>query len=272
MKYNKCEKSRGQHTRVWLLPPCLVQILTTTLWAFSSREWFFGVLLYKLTNMKLNSSQTDTVNQLIKLMIEHFAQDSSGHDWWHTERVYKMALKLADAIKPTPDKFVIALAALAHDYTDWKFEKDESEGDVKLLTLLTKLGVESEISQKVISVVHEVSYKGAGVVTPASTIESAVVQDADRLDAIGAIGIARTFAYGGFKGRPLYDPDQKPELHASFNQYQKSQGASINHFYEKLLLLKDRLHTAPARKIAIKRHRYMEKFLTTFYQEWNQQD
>lgn len=219
----------------------------------------------------MTSQQQQTISQLSRLMEKHFAADSSGHDYWHTLRVYQMALVLAKQLKAKkPDVFVISLAALAHDYTDWKFEKSQKSGDQKLVKLFTDLGIDQLISQKAIDIIHQISFKGAGVDTPVTSIEAAIVQDSDRLDAIGAIGIARAFAFGGAMGSPIYDPKIKPIMHASFQSYKKSRGTTINHFYEKLLLLKDRLHTTPAKKIASHRHKFMEKYLNTFLAECEQ--
>lgn len=167
------------------------------------------------------------------------------------------------------DEFVVELAALLHDIADWKFHGgDENAGPDKARRWLESQHVDEPTIERVCQIIKTVSYKGAGVSTPMKTSEGMIVQDADRLDALGAIGIARTFAYGGHKGRAIYDPNEPPQMHETFEQYKNSQGHTINHFYEKLLLLKDRLNTQTAKKIAAARHKYMEDFLSQFFAEW----
>ncbi|GAA4845451.1 HD domain-containing protein [Algivirga pacifica] len=198
---------------------------------------------------------------------QKFEGEGSGHDWWHIYRVWKNAEHLAK--EEQVDPFIVSLGALLHDIADHKFhDGDDTVGPQKAAEWLESQGVTEEVIEKVKTIVKEVSYKGAGVETPMSTLEGAVVQDADRLDAIGAIGIARTFAYGGHKGREMYNPNIKPESHDSFESYKKSTGPTINHFYEKLLLLKDRMNTTAAKKMAAERHTYMQAFLEQFYAEW----
>ena len=162
---------------------------------------------------------------------------------------------------------MIEMAALLHDLDDWKLN-DGNDGS-KAKTWLKKMNVPDAELLQITEIIEQVSFKGARVDNTASTLEAQIVQDADRLDAIGAIGIARTFAYGGNKGRLLYDPDIKPTMHSSFEAYKKTTAPTINHFYEKLLLLKDRLNTSTAKKIAIKRHHFMEHFLEQFFYEWD---
>ncbi len=193
--------------------------------------------------------------------------DGSGHDWWHIFRVWTIAKRIG-AEEPV-DMVVVELAALLHDIADWKFHNgDEKEGPRKAREWLHCIGVEEGIIDHVCTIIEELSFKGAGTATPMSTREGMVVQDADRLDAIGAIGIARAFAYGGFKQRILYDPEIPPTLHQSFEEYKRSEGTTINHFHEKLLLLKDRMNTATAKGIAEERHRFMEEYLRRFHEEW----
>ncbi len=204
-----------------------------------------------------------------------FERDSSGHDWWHIARVWKTALALCK--QEGADVYTVELAALLHDLDDWKLARLPSpptplpvgEGrPARAEAWLREMQVEPARVEHVCEIITGLSFKGALVETPMRTLEGQIVQDADRLDAIGAIGIARAFAYGGHKGRLLYDPDSPPQMHASFEQYQKSGSATINHFYEKLLLLKDRMNTPTAKKIAAQRHAYMEQFLEQFMQEW----
>jgi uncharacterized protein len=198
---------------------------------------------------------------------ELLAADSSGHDWWHIERVRRVALEIART--EGADLFVVELAALVHDIADWKFhDGDDAVGPSRAADWLTGLGVDSATVEHVAQIVRDISYKGAGVPTPMRTLEGQVVQDADRLDAIGAIGIARAFAYGGHAGQSLHDPDIEPQMHATFDAYKKSAGTTVNHFHEKLLLLKDRMNTATGRRLAQKRHEFMERFLQEFASEW----
>lgn len=194
-----------------------------------------------------------------------FEQEGSGHDWWHIHRVRKLALQLAS--KEGGDLFIVEMAALLHDLDDWKISGDENMKQTK--AWLDESDSSNEQREKILSTIAEVSFKGAGVKTPTTSLEAAIVQDADRLDAIGAVGIARTFAYGGNKGRLLYHPDEKPEMHTSFEAYQKTTAPTINHFYEKLLLLKDRMNTPTAKKMAQERHQFMEMYLDRFFAEWD---
>lgn len=212
---------------------------------------------------------TDNIIEQTRQYVEvQLADDGSGHDWWHIYRVWMLAVKLAEA--EGANRTVTELAALLHDIADWKFHNgDDTIGPQKARQWLEKLGADSGLIDPVCEIVTTLSYKGAGVATPMRTLEGKVVQDADRLDAIGAQGIARTFAYGGNKNRLIYHPDQKPVLHQSFADYKKNDGHTINHFYEKLLLLKDRMNTAAGKKIAEERHLFMEQFLDRFFREWD---
>ena len=206
-------------------------------------------------------------------------RDSSGHDWWHIVRVWKTALALCKY--ENADVYTVELAALLHDLDDWKLVPSPpahlppsgglpvGEGrPARAEAWLRQMDIDPALAEHVCEIITGLSFKGAQVETPMRTIEGQIVQDADRLDAIGAIGIARAFAYGGHKGRLLYDPACPPQMHASFEQYQNSGSATINHFYEKLLLLKDRMNTPTAKKIAAQRHAHMEQFLEQFMREW----
>jgi uncharacterized protein len=192
--------------------------------------------------------------------------EASGHDFWHIYRVWKMAVYLAK--KEKADLFVVELAALLHDIADWKFNDNDKEGSILSEKWLQKLKVDQGIINQVCHIIDEISFKGAGVKNKIKSIEGMVVQDADRLDTLGAVGIARTFAYGGYRQREIYNPDKKYKLHKTFSSYKNSQSTSINHFYEKLLLLKDLMNTKTAKKIAQHRHKIMEQYLSEFYQEW----
>ena len=206
----------------------------------------------------------DATQEFVRLRL---AEEASGHDWWHIYRVRNNAMAIAAA--EDVHLYVVELAALLHDIADWKFHGgDMTKGPAVARQWLESQAVEEEVIAHVCEIIATVSFKGAGVKTPMRTKEGMVVQDGDRLDAIGAIGIARTFAYGGHKGRPMHNPESKPELHKSFGEYKNSNGATVNHFYEKLLLLKDRMNTEAARRIAERRHAYMEQFLQQFYAEW----
>ena len=203
----------------------------------------------------------DTTESYIR---QTFEKEGSGHDWWHIYRVWKLATELQKT--EGGDLFIIEMAALLHDLDDWKIKDNTSEN--RTLLWMKKVGVAKDEENKIVEIIEQVSFKGAGVDTFATSIEAKIVQDADRLDAIGAIGIARTFAYGGNKNRLIYDPEVKPELHQSFEAYKKTTAPTINHFYEKLLLLKDRINTKSAKKMAEERHKFMEDFLERFFNEW----
>ncbi|WP_210464925.1 HD domain-containing protein [Rufibacter roseolus] len=210
--------------------------------------------------------------ELVAITAQHveklFAGEGSGHDWWHIKRVWQNAMSIAQ--QENADLTVVQLGALLHDIADWKFNAgDEEAGPRAAQKWLKERGAPEDLIQKVCQIIREVTFKGAGVDTTPSTLEGKVVQDADRLDAIGAIGIGRAFAYGGHKGREMYHPGQEPRLHASFEEYKKNQGPTLNHFYEKLFLLKDRFSTAAGRRLAQERHAYMEQFVAQFLMEWH---
>lgn len=191
-----------------------------------------------------------------------------GHDWFHTERVYKNALNIAQ--KEKVDLTIVALAALLHDIADSKFyDGDETIGPKLASEFLTQQNANVHIIEQVVQIIKNISFKGGNRAQNFKSPELDVVQDADRLDAIGAIGIARTFNYGGYKNHKIYDPKSKPKPYMTPEEYKASNGPTINHFYEKLLLLKDRMNTKTGRKIAEKRHQYMVTFLKNFYSEWN---
>ena len=207
------------------------------------------------------------INQTENFIREKFKEEGSGHDWFHVDRVRKMALRIGETEQC--DLFLTEMAALLHDLDDWKINGSEEYSFTESTKWLNKTGVEEPYAGRILKIIAEVSFKGAGVETPVSSLEAAVVQDADRLDAIGAIGIARTFAYGGNKSRLIYDPEVNSVMHDSFGEYKNSNAPTINHFYEKLLLLKDRMNTPVAREIAEKRHQFMQFFLDRFYDEWD---
>ena len=210
-----------------------------------------------------------------KLMIEKTKEfvkeklygEGSGHDWFHIERVYNLSRYLAE--KENADSFIVEMAALLHDIDDWKFSSNNDNNPTNTEVFLKKIQVNEEDLIKIIKIINTISFKGGVVDSSQETIEGKVVQDADRLDAIGAIGIARTFAYGGNKNRVIYDPNIKPINFTTLDEVKNENNHTINHFYEKLLKLKDLMNTKSAKEIAEKRHKYMEEFLNEFYSEWN---
>ncbi|WP_226915567.1 HD domain-containing protein [Hymenobacter siberiensis] len=214
----------------------------------------------------------DVIATTARFIEDKFANEGSGHDWAHIRRVWLMARRLA-AAHPEADALVTELAALLHDIADWKFHGGDYEaGPRAARAWLHSQQVAEEVVARVETVIREVSFKGSGVATPVSSIEAALVQDADRLDAIGAIGIARAFAYGGHAGRPLHDPAIAPMVHDSFASYQKNTAPTLNHFYEKLFHLQDRLNTDGARAVARGRHAFMEAYVARFLAEWDGED
>lgn len=193
--------------------------------------------------------------------------EGSGHDWYHIERVYNLAKYIAE--KENADSFIVEMTALLHDIDDWKFSKSNDSNTTVTENFLKSIEVDDESFKTIIKIIQTMSYKGGVVDSTQHTIEGKIVQDADRLDAIGAIGIARTFAYGGHKNRPIYDPSIKPMDFKSLDEVKNAENHTINHFYEKLLKLKDLMNTDTAKEIAKKRHKFMEDFLQEFYSEWN---
>jgi uncharacterized protein len=196
--------------------------------------------------------------------------DTTGHDWWHVWRVWNLARHIAQ--RESADMLQVELAALLHDMDDHKMAHSDGENLPNARKVLLDSNVEHSLVVSVLAIIKQVSFKGAGVDTTPTSLEACVVQDADRLDAIGAIGVARAFAYGGSKQRELYNPNEKPSMHSTFSEYKNSKGNTLNHFYEKLFLLKDRLNTPAARELAISRHSYMQGFVEQFLDEWNLED
>jgi uncharacterized protein len=213
-----------------------------------------------MTNSEIIECTIDFVKDKLKT-------DCSGHDWWHVYRVWKLSKQIAK--KEGGKLFIIELGALLHDIADWKFHDGSVEyGATLAQEFLSKKGLGQETVLHVQEIIRHISFKGAGVQAEMETLEGKIVQDADRLDALGAIGIARTFAYGGHAGNPLYEPDIKPTFHNSFEEYKNKNSSTINHFYEKLFLLKDRMNTKTGKNIALDRHEYMESFIDKFMSEW----
>lgn len=205
------------------------------------------------------------IEQTKKYVEDFFKGDSSGHDYYHTLRVYNLAKTISE--KEGGNQEIIELAALLHDVDDYKIIGENGIPFYNAKTFLKNNNVDEDEIAEICNVISTISFKGADTVAP-TCIEGKVVQDADRLDAIGAIGVGRTFAYGGKVGRPMHNPDIKYNENMTAEQYYKNVGTSINHFYEKLLKLKELMNTETAKKIAESRHIYMENFLNEFYKEW----
>jgi uncharacterized protein len=207
------------------------------------------------------------IDKTILFVKEKLENAEGGHDWFHIERVYKNAVLIAQG--EGCDLTIVKLGALLHDIADSKFHNgDETVGPRTARTFLESENVEEDIIVHVINIIENISFKGGNFEKKFNSRELEIVQDADRLDAIGAIGIARCFNYGGFKNRALYNPTIAPKLNMSKEEYKNSDSPTLNHFYEKLLLLKDKMNTETGKKIALERHQYMENFLSQFYAEW----
>ncbi|PSN82818.1 hypothetical protein B9Q13_03915 [Candidatus Marsarchaeota G2 archaeon ECH_B_SAG-G16] len=192
-------------------------------------------------------------------------EEPSAHDWWHTQRVRRLSLEIAKT--EVCDIRKVEIIALLHDVWDWKVPNNQAKKRMAL-ELLQKLGLKKEEIDEIVCAVEAVSFKGALVEDVPTTKEGEIVRDADRLDAMGAIGIARAFSYGGKAGRPIHTPEIPPKLHSSFEEYAHSSSSTVNHFYEKLLHLKQRMKTKRAKELAEARHEFMLKFLERFFLEW----
>ncbi|OBX26180.1 uncharacterized protein LX77_02001 [Gelidibacter algens] len=215
--------------------------------------------------MKIKDHQ---ISETIAFVKDQLKAAEGGHDWFHTQRVLNNAMLIAKG--ETVDFFVVQLGALLHDIADSKFHNgDETIGPKVAREFLMHLNVDIAIIEHVIKIIENISFKGGNEPQKFKSLELDVIQDADRLDALGAIGIARTFNYGGFKNRALFDPEIEPNLKMTKEEYKASNDPTINHFYEKLLLLKDKMNTHTGRQIAEKRHQFMEAFLDQFYAEWD---
>ena len=208
------------------------------------------------------------IENTINFVKKQLENAESGHNWFHMERVYNNALLIAK--EETCDLEVVQLAALLHDIADSKFhDGDETVGPKVARAFLSSENVSVETINHVVLIIENISFKGGNFEKKFTSKELEIVQDADRLDAIGAVGIARTFNYGGYKNREIYNPEIAPNLKMSKEEYKNSTAPTINHFYEKLLLLKDKMNTETGKKIAQQRHDFMETFLEQFYNEWN---
>ncbi len=214
--------------------------------------------------------RSEIIDKTIEFVKNTLAEAEGGHDWWHICRVWETAREIALS-EEKADLFVVELAALLHDIADYKFhDGDESIGPRMAREFLRSLQVDSEVVTHVEQIIANISFKGGNEQPSFTSLELEVVQDADRLDAMGAIGIARTFNYGGHKNREIYNPDIKPDLQMDKETYTKSSAPTINHFYEKLLLLKNRMNTGTGKQLAERRHKFMLDFLDEFYREWGE--
>lgn len=208
------------------------------------------------------------IRKTIEFVKISLSDAEGGHDWWHIYRVWKTAQHIAQ--NEEVDTFIVELGALLHDIADSKFHGgDEEIGPLRARKFLKSLQVQEDVITHIEAIISNISFKGGGLPQQFKSPELDVIQDADRLDALGAIGIARTFNYGGHKGRAIYNPEIKPNLNLSKEEYKNSDAPTLNHFYEKLLLLKDRMNTATGRKMAEERHAFMLTYLDQFYKEWD---
>lgn len=208
------------------------------------------------------------INQTINFVKKELEGAEAGHDWFHIQRVYNNALNLLKTEQANEQ--IVVLGALLHDIADSKFHNgDETIGPKKAMDFMTLIDISDEVKEHVVKIIENISFKGGNFNRTFQSKELEIVQDADRLDAIGAIGIARAFNYGGFKNRTIYNPSEKPKFGMTKEEYKKHEGSTINHFYEKLLLLKNLMNTETGKKLAENRHQYMEDFLAQFYNEWN---
>jgi uncharacterized protein len=212
------------------------------------------------------TTSTYIIAKTTEFVKEELHGAEGGHDWWHTQRVRNLALKINETDHGDP--LIVELGALLHDVADYKFHGEEA-GPAKASGFLRSLGVDEDVVIHIQQIIANISFKGGNENQVFRSVELDIIQDADRLDAMGAIGIARAFSYGGFRKRELYNPDIPPLLNMTKEQYKGSTAPTINHFYEKLLLLKDRMNTPTGKIMAAKRHRFMEIFLDEFFDEWN---
>ena len=206
------------------------------------------------------------INDAIEFVRNTFKNDHSGHDYFHTLRVYKMATRIAE--QENADLTIVQLAALLHDVDDIKLSPETHANKDRAVAFLREHSISEEMIKTICGIIGEISFKGSDSIVP-ETIESKCVQDADRLDAIGAIGIARAFAYGGSHNRVIHDPEIKPAIHMNAGEYQNHISTTVNHFYEKLFQLKELMNTATAKKIARQRENYMKSYISEFLDEWD---
>lgn len=214
-------------------------------------------------------SESEIIRKTKDFSRQQLKDEEGGHDWFHTLRVYNNALQIAKG--EDADSLVVALGALLHDIAESKFnDGDETLGPKVAREFLFSINIDSEIIEHVVKIIENISFKNTfDARQKFHSKELEIIQDADRLDAIGAIGIARCFNYGGYKNRKLFDPSIKPNMNMTKEEYKSSNAPTINHFYEKLLLLKNKMNTISGKRIAEQRHKFMEQFLDQFYAEWD---
>lgn len=217
------------------------------------------------TNVSINKE--NIIKSAREFVNAELGGDSSGHDWWHVHRVTELAKKIAGI--ENANIFICELAALLHDIADEKLNQDEATGVNKVKTWMVNNRVDEESATHILEIITTMSFKGGTQKKEMSTLEGKIVQDADRLDAMGAMGISRTFCYSGFKGRLIHHPDMKPRENLTLEEYRSGNDTSIMHFYEKLLKLKDTINTKTAKELAEGRHQFIETFLEQFYEEWD---
>ncbi|EDP67995.1 HD domain protein [Carnobacterium sp. AT7] len=217
----------------------------------------------------LTKMQKIIIKETEEYVYQLLKDDPSGHDWWHIQRVRNLAKNIAEKEQGTIDLFVCEMAALLHDVADGKLNKTEAEGEKKVRNWLSRYSLTGKEKEEILKIILHMSYKGGTNKVVLSSIEGKIVQDADRLDAIGAIGIARTMAYSGSKNRLIHDPAKVARENLTIEEYRSGEDTAIMHFYEKLLKLKEGMNTTIGKQLAEKRHAYMENYLTEFYAEWD---
>ena len=255
------QASHYPHFSIFVGPKVLfIKVLEKYLYAFDT----FSFIMNK-----------EIINETVAFVKDKLNESEPGHDWWHIYRVWQLSKRIfADEIKNNSNlnneksRLIVELGALLHDIADYKFTGDEKAGE-RLVRSFLSGKVDESILDKVVDIINNISYKGSDYKQKVKFKELDIVQDADRLDAMGAIGIARAFSYGGFKKRPMYNPTIKAKEHMTKEEYLQNKGTTINHFYEKLLLLKDRMNTELGKRIAEHRDKFMREFLNEFYAEWN---
>ena len=216
----------------------------------------------------MTKKQLEIISEISKEVRKELANAEGGHDWWHIYRVWNNTKLIAK--QEECNEFIVNLGALLHDIADSKFyDGNENIGPEKARTIMESLKIEKPVISDVISIIRNISYKNSFGHNNIESIELKIVRDADRLDAIGAIGIARTFNYGGYTGSEIYNPDIPPVAHKTKEVYKNSKSTTINHFYEKLLKLKDMMHTETGKKLALNRHEFLLQYLQQFYNEWD---
>ena len=223
----------------------------------------------------MKSGSKEIIEKTEKFVQDFFEQEATGHDWWHTHRVRKLALRIAR--EERANTFIVEMAALLHDIGDYKFSGgDEKKGQERVARYLNSLPLDSSLIQKILDITTNISFmktlsRNGNSAIGEKSPEFKAVSDADKLDAMGAIGIARVFTYGGYYHRPIYDPAIPPNPDISREEYKITENPSLNHFYEKLFKLKDMMYTTYGKRLARGRHKFIEEYLKRFYQEWREE-